>query len=83
MRMISGVKRTTLILDDWRLREIKRVAAERGRTISAVVDEFLAEGLRRSRARKRCPARLPVRDMGEPRANITDRDQLWDLMESK
>ena len=77
------MKRTTLILADRRLREIKRVAAERGRTMSAVVDEFLAEGLRRSRAPKRRPAGLPVFDMGDPRVNIADRDRLWDLIENK
>ena len=77
------MKRTTLILEERRLREIKRVAAEGGRTMSAVVDEFLAEGLLRSRAPKRRSAGLPAFDMGAPRVNIADRDRLWDLMESK
>lgn len=79
--MISSMKRTTLILHDRRLGEIKQVAAERGQTISAVVDEFLAEGLRRVRAPKRRAAKLPAFDMGEARVNIADRDQLWDFME--
>jgi hypothetical protein len=73
--------RTTLILHDRRLAELKRLAAERGQTLSAVVDEFLAEGIRRSRAPKRPAAALPVFDMGKPRINIADRDQLWEAME--
>jgi len=79
--MISNMKRTTLILHDRRLMELKRLAAERGRTLSAVVDEFLAEGLRRSSAPKKRAVALPVFDMGEPRVNIADRDQLWEIME--
>jgi len=73
------MKRTSLILHDRRLLEIKRLAAERGQTLSAVVDEFLAEGLRRGSAPKKRAASLPVFDMGEPRVNIADRDQLWEL----
>lgn len=79
--MISNMRRTTLILDERRLLELKRLAAEQGRTISAVVDEFLAEGIRRSRAPKKHACHLPVFDMGEPLVNIDDRDQLWDAME--
>jgi hypothetical protein len=73
--------RTTLILHDRRLAEVKRLAADRGQTISAVVDEFLAEGLRRAQAPKRRSVTLPKFNMGEPRVNIADRDQLFDLME--
>ena len=55
--------------------ELKRLATERGRTLSAFVDEFLADGLRRSFAPKSAVS-LPGFDMGEPRVNIADRDQL-------
>lgn len=75
------MKRTTLILDDRRLIELKRLAAERGETISAVVDQFLAEGIRRAAAPKKRSRSLPVFDMGEPRVNIADRDQLSEVME--
>jgi hypothetical protein len=81
--MINCMKRTTLILDDRRLIQVKRLAAERGETISAVVDQFLAEGIRRATAPKRRGAPLPVFDMGEPKVNVADRDQLWELMESE
>ena len=81
--MINHMTRTTLILQDRRLAELKRLAAERRQTLSAVVDEFLAEGLRRAQAPKRRRSALPVFDMGEPRVNVADRDQLWDLMERR
>jgi hypothetical protein len=75
------MKRTTLILDDRRLIELKRLAAERGQTVSALVDEFLAEGIRRVAAPRKGRASIPVFDMGEPRVNVADRDQLWEAME--
>jgi len=60
------MKRTTLILHDRRMKDLKRLAAERGQTLSAVVDEFLAEGIRRASA---------------PKKRRADRDQLWDAMD--
>jgi hypothetical protein len=41
------MKRTTLILDDRRLQELKRLAAERLETMPTIVDQFLTEGIRR------------------------------------
>jgi hypothetical protein len=81
--MISHMKRTTLILHERRLAELKRVAAERGQTISSLVDELLSDGIRRTRAPKRRAPSLPVFNMGEPRVNIADRDQLWEAMERR
>jgi hypothetical protein len=79
--MINHMKRTTLILDDRRLIDLKRLAAARGETLSAVVDQFLAEGIRRASAPKKRGAPLPVYKMGEPKVNVADRDQLWEAME--
>ena len=79
--MISHTKCITLMLDDRRLIQVKRLAAERGETISAIVDQFLAEGLRRATAPKKRGARLPVFEMGEPRVNLADHDELWEAME--
>ena len=81
--MISNMRRTTLILHERRLAELKRIAAERGQTVSAVVDEFLSDGIRRTRQPKRAKTGLPVFDMGQSRVNVADRDQLWDLMEGR
>jgi hypothetical protein len=73
--------RTTLILQERRLGELKRLAAERNQTLSSLVDEFLADGIRRARAPKRRAPALPTFDMGEPRVNVADRDQLWEAMD--
>jgi hypothetical protein len=73
--------RTTLILQERRLGELKRLAVERNQTLSSLVDEFLADGIRRARAPKRRAPPLPIFDMGKPRVNVADRDQLWEAME--
>jgi len=74
--------RTTLIIDEQRLIELKRLAAERQQTLSALVDEFLRQGLQRARAAPKAkpPAALPVFDMGKPTVNLADHDQLGELL---
>lgn len=77
--------RTTLIIDEQRLVDLKRLAADRRETLSAVVDEFLREGLERaksSRKRARSPLPRPFH-MGRPRVNIADRDQLYDFLDGR
>lgn len=70
-----------MVLDDRRLVDLKRLAAERGATLSAVVDEFLADGIRRARLSRKRMTALPAFDMGEPVVDVADRDQLWQTME--
>jgi hypothetical protein len=77
------MKRTTLILADRRLSDLKALAAVRGQTLSSLVDEFLADGIRRSRSPKKRRAPLPAFDLGEPLVDISDRDQLYEAMERK
>jgi hypothetical protein len=72
-----------LILDDRRLMDLKRLAAQRGTTLSAVVDEFLADGIRRARLARKHMMALPAFDMGQPRVDVADRDQLWQAMEQR
>lgn len=77
--------RTTLILDEQRLVDLKRLAAERRETLSAVVDEFLREGLERAKSSKKRATRplpRPFR-MGRPRINVADRDQLYDFLDGR
>ncbi len=82
-RMISHMNsRTTLILPDELMRELKRRAAERGETLSAVVEEALRRGLEAQRT----PAvvePLPTYGMGAPRADLADRDDLYRVMEEE
>ena len=74
--METETKRTTLILQSMRLVDLKQLAAERGQTISAVVDEFLADGIRRARMAQTLRPSLPVFDMGEPRVDINSREAI-------
>lgn len=77
--------RTTLIIDEHRLVDLKRLAAERGETLSAVVDEFLRDGLERAKSsKKRANRPLPAPFcMGRPRVNVADRDQLYDFLDGR
>jgi hypothetical protein len=83
--MIIHMARTTLILDEQRLIEVKRLAAKQRRTLSSVVDEFLRDGLMRAQtsSRKKKPFTLPIFDMGRPKANLADRDQLYDILDGR
>jgi hypothetical protein len=76
------MKRTTLILDESSLQGIRNLAGKEAKTMSQVVNELLAEGLQRRRARRRGETRLPSFSMGKPCANLGDRDALESLMES-
>lgn len=75
--------RTTLVIDEQCLVELKRVAAADRRTLSAVVDEFLRAGLatRSKSGKKKRTNRLPAFDMGRPMVNLADRGQLIDALE--
>ena len=71
--------RTTLIIPDTLMRELKRRAAQRGETLSAVVAEALRRGLEEA-APVALPA-LPVHAMGRPLVDVADRDALLRVME--
>jgi len=77
------MSRTTLVLTDRRLVELKKLAAARQQTLSSLVDEFLRQGLERAhRSRKAAgPVHLPTFAMGKPLVNIDDRDQLYDALD--
>lgn len=77
------MKRTTLVLDEHNFRAAKRHAAEHGRTLSDVVNEFLRVGLARRSAAARSgrPVAFPTYRMGRPTVNLADRDALERTME--
>jgi hypothetical protein len=77
--MIFHMK-TTLIIPDRILRELKRLAAQRGETLSATVAECLRLGLQQRKAPADLPP-LPIHRMGRPRLNVADRDALYRAME--
>lgn len=79
--MILHMK-TTLILPDHIVRELKRRAARRGDTLSAVVAEALRRGLAAPEAsRELLP--LPRHKMGRPLVDLADRDALYRAMDGR
>lgn len=80
--MHGCVKRTTLVLEDGCIDGVRQLARREGRQLSEVVNELLAEGLQRRRARQRPTLELPSFAMGTPRVNLGDRNALESLMDS-
>ncbi|HEX9886913.1 MAG TPA: hypothetical protein VGA70_10510 [Longimicrobiales bacterium] len=72
--------KTTLIIPDYLMREIKERAARRGETLSAVVAETLRKGLEAPHGTVSLDP-LPVHRMGRPKADVADRDALYRAME--
>jgi len=78
-RMLFHMK-TTLIIPDPLMRELKRQAARRRETLSAIVAETLRRGLDAPPAARLQP--LPTHRMGRPLVDVADRDALYRAMES-
>jgi hypothetical protein len=74
--------KTTLIIPDPVFRELKRRAIERGETMSNLVTEFLRRGLAEKPEAKELPP-LPTFHMGEPRIDISNRDELYRLFDEE
>lgn len=79
--------RTTLLLPDDLYREVKRVAADDGRTVTSFVEEALRAALARrdEQPANRPPYRVtPVGGRGvQPGVDLADRAALTDLMEGR
>jgi hypothetical protein len=72
--------RTTLNLDDHLLREAKKRAAERGTTLTRVVEEALREALAEPPPDATYTFRFTVVDGGGPSlVDVADLDALYDL----
>lgn len=76
------MKRTTLVLEDACIDAVRELAQREGRQISEIVNELLADGLLRRRARRARDFVLPTFAMGRPRVNLGDRNALEALMDS-
>ncbi len=77
--------RTTIRLPEQLLAEVKKTAAESGRTIAAVIEDALRESLlRRKQPRKsiRLPVYRPSRPGLQPGVDIDDSASLLDLMDA-
>ena len=74
--------RTTLLLDDTQMARLKDLARAQGRTMTDLINEFIAEGLAaRTPPKSERSLNLPVFDMGRPRINLADREALEAIME--
>ena len=65
--MLSHMKRTTLQLDPALYHELRRRAANEGRTLTDVVERVLREGLRVASPVRRPRVSLPSYDLGPAR----------------
>jgi hypothetical protein len=74
--------KTTLIIPDPVFRDLKRRAAERNETMSALVAEYLVRGLRETRKPKRL-FRIPTFSAGPPKVDVADREALYDLLDAE
>lgn len=79
--MVSHMK-TTLNLDDELLRRAKRRAAERGTTLTAVIEDALRKGLDVQHQRGSFRLAFPtVAGVRPPAVDLSDRDALYDRMD--
>ena len=70
--MLSHMKRTTLVIDSALYAELKRRAADEGRTLTEVVEQALRTGLKPAAAR-RARITVPSFDLGPFLVAPTDR----------
>ena len=70
------------MLNEQRLAQLKKLAAEEQRTMSELVDEILRIGIQQrcNKKKMRVNSDLPHFAMGAPTTNVADRDQLEELM---
>jgi plasmid stability protein len=74
--------RTTLVIDDELFHALKRRAAAEHRTLSDVTAEALRRGLAPPRRSSRgARTKLPTFSMGAPLVDLSDRDQLYDVLD--
>jgi predicted transcriptional regulator len=74
--------KTTLMIDDNVYRRLKREAAARRQTVSALVEAALRQYLAFKAQARDLPA-LPSADLGEPLVDIADREALYQAMEGR
>ncbi len=76
--------RTTIALEDELLRLLKKRAADENRSLQALVNDLLRRALTSLGRPRGYRLKLPVWKAAErPGVDITDRDQLYDLMDRR
>ena len=75
--------RTTLVLDDDLLRQLKKKAADEGYSVQRLANDLLRQAMNRSSGR---PFRLKWgswKAVLQPGVELSDRDKLYELMEGR
>jgi plasmid stability protein len=75
--------RTTLMIEDKILRELKKKAAEEGRTVQAVANDLLRSALRTPDRRSFTLNLQGWQATEQPAVDLLDRDKLFDLMNGR
>ncbi len=81
--MFLHMARTTLTIDDHLFRELKRKAAEEGRTFQSLANDYLRRSLQSRRPER---YRLKLRGWKaneQPGVDLLNRDALFDLMDGR
>jgi len=73
--------KTTLIIPDPVFHDLKRQAAKRGTTLSALAVELLRKGLSARPKPVRLPP-LPSFNAGRPLVDVANRDALYDVLDA-
>ena len=77
------MKRTTLAIDDKLLYQLKRKAAEEGRTLQAVTNDLLRQALAARSRRSFTLALKGWKAKQQPGVDLLDRDKLFDLLNGR
>jgi Arc/MetJ-type ribon-helix-helix transcriptional regulator len=78
--MVVRMKKTTFVLDDWVVDQLRREAARSGRTMSEIVEAAIRRLLDDRTAPKDLPE-LPTFRSGGYLVDVSDRDALYSTME--
>jgi hypothetical protein len=80
--MVFHMRKTTLVIPDPLFRELKKRSVELGETMSNLVTEFIRRGLNEERAPEDPPP-LPAFHMGKPLVDLSNRDELFRLLDEE
>jgi plasmid stability protein len=77
------MRRTTLVIDDGVFRQLKKKAAEEGRTFQAMANDLLRQALAQPERRDYRLILQGWKAEQQPGVNICDRDKLFELMDGR
>lgn len=80
--MLKHMNRTTIFLNNHLKNKLKKAAQESGTTMTDLIQNFVREGLERFKSpKKKVDFQIPTFSMGTSRVDISDREELWDIMD--